>query len=862
MASFAKESGSTASNPSEWTSSTNSKPSANAQAPTIYRRRQRAAQACETCHTRKVRCDVSTLGLPCTNCAAFRIDCRIAQRNVMFSSATNAGLDSASRRADAIRPAEGTDTAHLQTAKEPPTGLYHMSEQGPMPSLTVEQAQDESIAANMLTDLLNKTQFMVPALEEPGQVTFLGESASVNWLIRDHNHPLHFPMAPGYVQVGAGTKRLDSLEMDILHQRSAFRLPPKDIRDELIAAFFQWVHPIVPAINKREFMEEYEDSSKSTSLFLLQTIMLAGSRVCKHPKVAGNIEAQRQLSRKFYERAKALFNVGYETDRVKMIQGLVLMSWYSQDPAAVNDNAWFWTSVAISVAEGAGMHRNIEGSNLSKSQKRTWKRIWWTLYTRDREVAVTLGRPCIINLDESDVETLTLDDLIGDEEEPANVENWQPRVQVRFFLEYVRLCDIITVILSQQYSLSRHRPRNVGLDLIQSEVALGEWLQDCQLPWLKSEHEPWSALLALHYHTAVCLLHRANLSSSGSGATDLTASDPTTARTLSIHVAYHSANAITYIVEVLQARSELLYCPSFVQYSLLSALTFHGRRVHKPDPMDFSDVGGHIKSCISVLQEIYKAAPANDIIRLWVQPAPNTQASAAVTADSVGRNGSGSRYKNRSHSFHAFSSKEQQRKPPQRVPPSGKQESVSVQRPSNTQKAFGRPSTAIADSSQPSRATLDQTTSVPGVPTGMLSVFGLAPVSPKIPAPAEQQHSMLQRIAQDGTAQHLNTAIPENPVEPQQRPLSQSGESYHYMSSAPEQGLFQHHVPRSPMTWDNQQIYEATGDGGNVLRPGGFEGHRSNTVGFMGTTYGLPGSFTDISMDDWFRYFGVHEEQS
>lgn len=53
------------------------------------------------------------------------------------------------------------------------------------------------------------------------------------------------------------------------------------------------------------------------------------------------------------------------------------------------------------------------------------------------------------------------------------------------------------------------------------------------------------------------------------------------------------------------------------------------------------------------------------------------------------------------------------------------------------------------------------------------------------------------------------------------------------------------------VTWENQQVYESTREGGNVLRPGGFEGHRSNTVGFLGTTSGAPGAFTGIAMEDW-----------
>jgi hypothetical protein len=45
----------------------------------LHVRRQRAANACTQCHLRKVRCDVSRFGLPCTNCRADSKVCTIKE---------------------------------------------------------------------------------------------------------------------------------------------------------------------------------------------------------------------------------------------------------------------------------------------------------------------------------------------------------------------------------------------------------------------------------------------------------------------------------------------------------------------------------------------------------------------------------------------------------------------------------------------------------------------------------------------------------------------------------------------------------------------------------------------------------------
>ncbi|KAI9053984.1 hypothetical protein LZ554_002928 [Drepanopeziza brunnea f. sp. 'monogermtubi'] len=40
-------------------------------------RRPRAGRACGSCHSRRIRCDAGSLGLPCTNCTANSVDCFI-----------------------------------------------------------------------------------------------------------------------------------------------------------------------------------------------------------------------------------------------------------------------------------------------------------------------------------------------------------------------------------------------------------------------------------------------------------------------------------------------------------------------------------------------------------------------------------------------------------------------------------------------------------------------------------------------------------------------------------------------------------------------------------------------------------------
>lgn len=115
-------------------------------------------------------------------------------------------------------------------------------------------------------------------------------------------------------------------------------------------------------------------------------------------------------------------------------------------------------------------------------------------------MAVALGRPVHINTDDSDVEMVSEEDFI--EDELGNHEKYPADpVHVQFFLQYVRLCEIMGLVLSQQYSVASRARRQNNMDLTHSDMALADWLQNCpkEVFWEKSRHHFWSALLHANY---------------------------------------------------------------------------------------------------------------------------------------------------------------------------------------------------------------------------------------------------------------------------------------------------------------------------------------------------------------------------
>ncbi|KAK4551454.1 Transcriptional activator of fatty acid utilization [Recurvomyces mirabilis] len=487
-------------------------------------RRQRASRACETCHSRRVRCDAASLGVPCTTCVAFSIECKIPapKRKIMDAKKEESNEDRRASGAEAepLLSVRSDSFSRQSEAAVPggsrypyPRSIGQNSTQG-MPDTEVSNEYvDQQRVNNRTWAQYMKPKFARASIKEAGRVAYLGESSILSLLVQFRHGTtdvVHYPLPENVRGARARANERDNVEIDILHQRGAFLLPPRALCDELVEAYFQWIAPVVPVINRTKFMRRYRNPKNPPSLLLLQAILLAGSRVCSNPRLMDAGGSTTPAAMTFYKRAKALFDANYEDNRVTIVQALILMGWYWEGPEAdVTKNVFYWSRVAVIVAQGSGMHRSAEHSKLSRADKRLWKRIWWTLFTRDRSVAVALGRPTGINIEDSDVEMASEEDFIDDDEPSGPTLNqnamrseYQPdTIHVQFFLNYVKLCEIMGLVLSQQYSVASKLQPNNAIDLTHCDMALAKWLQNCppEVSWDPHQHHFWSALLQANY---------------------------------------------------------------------------------------------------------------------------------------------------------------------------------------------------------------------------------------------------------------------------------------------------------------------------------------------------------------------------
>ncbi|KAL4787599.1 fungal-specific transcription factor domain-containing protein [Aspergillus varians] len=877
-------------------------------------RRQRASRACETCHARKVRCDAASLGVPCTNCVAFSIECRIPtpKRKKNQTKSKEAGdnddtddkSQSQEKREESLPipiPIPGKDAFGYQNNGMAVDGM-------PVTSLTETQAAQQA-AQNATYTQFMKPKFARAPIKEAGRVAYLGESSNLSLLVQDRHGTtdvVHYPLPPNIRGSRARITDLDNLELEILHQRGAFLLPPKPLCDELVDAYFKWVAPVVPIINRSRFMRQYRDPKNPPSLLLLQAILLAGSRVCANSQLTDANGSTTPAAMTFYKRAKALYDANYEDDRVTIVQALVLLGWYWEGPEDVTKNVFYWTRVAMVVAQGSGMHRSVESSQLTKPDKRLWKRIWWTLFTRDRSVAVALGRPIGINTDDADVGMLTEDDFVEDEMDgPA--EYPPDPVHVQFFLQYVKLCEIMGLVLSQQYSVASKARRMNAMDLTHSDMALADWLQNCpkEVCWQRQRHHFWAALLHANYYTTLCLLHRAHMPPASSVPSSYRVEEMAyPSRT----IAFQAAGMITSIVENLQTHNEIRYTPAFIVYSLFSALIMHVYQMRSSVPSVVATCQERINICMQALKDVSKVWLVAKMVHTLFESILGNKVMEERLQKAAGRRHQRVKHDPNQQTQHAPSRRIDP--PPKRkfddmdlgLPNGGPTPSVSYER-SRPQTPAATPSRELGQSTFPlpqgspttpkdglprignSRANTRPTTpfgnqfSLPATPPDL---FLITRTSPNL-SPSLWENFQPDQLFPDGTAIFPELTSPQNAAVdpqlqmpsqlqahhgldqrsmlPQQMPprtsLAGAQGSPELLSSMPPAiGLQGQHQPQQMYGMDPRQSWPMQGLDTTVSGSG--MDHASQDDNWSSSSRSGPTAPTTLNVEDWFQFFGIN----
>lgn len=217
---------------------------------------------------------------------------------------------------------------------------------------------------------------------------------------------------PGAAASATHTSHPDGIppeDISYLEAKQAFKAPPDETLDVLIAAFMERVFPLYPIINPQEFLLHHK--SRTLPWILLHSVCFLAATFCPLRVLhRAGYDDRKQARSQFYNKAKALFDIGYESSKIVTLQVAILLSFWGGSP----NNHWnfyTWLSTGVTVAETIGCHRSMAGLNIAPQDRSLLKRLWWTLVIRDAACASMHGRPFRINLEHCDVDELTVEDF-------------------------------------------------------------------------------------------------------------------------------------------------------------------------------------------------------------------------------------------------------------------------------------------------------------------------------------------------------------------------------------------------------------------------------------------------------------------
>ncbi|KAL3482649.1 hypothetical protein BJX62DRAFT_245694 [Aspergillus germanicus] len=335
-------------------------------------------------------------------------------------------------------------------------------------------------------------------------ITYLGESfplAIVLDGLKDGSRPKLHHAGPPFPGAQANNNNVPPVEpqhtahmqpedLEYLRAKGVFTLPEKPHLDVLISLFLEHVYPLFIAV-----------------AFAPQATVLTVLGFPSRP------EARLH----FYKKAKALFDMGYETNKITLLQAKFLLSFYGGGPNTYW-NFYSWLSTAVTIAEALGIHRSTTAvPNMRPQDKSLMRRLWWALVNRDSICDTLVGRPFRIDLQQADADPLTLEDFAHDAvvEGAEFLANPAAHRYAQYQIETAQLSLIMRDII-----ISRFYPGRQPVTAESLHAKLSRWREHLapSLAWdseAPDPSNPLSASLSVQYNHHLILIYLGHIRGGG-----------------------------------------------------------------------------------------------------------------------------------------------------------------------------------------------------------------------------------------------------------------------------------------------------------------------------------------------------------
>ncbi|EED16988.1 acetamidase regulatory protein, putative [Talaromyces stipitatus ATCC 10500] len=489
------------------------------------RSKRQQRKACDLCRYRKVRCDiVDRSGGPCSVCERSEIECRSTTQWAKPNRQAPQARRGRPRQVDGHSSACTETTMLLKSTQLDDRGddipdcdsskSLRRSERTPLilgvaasspihPSSLVNCAtvqelggERENFARSGLARFfkhgINAGAWGVFESLNSFRIAYV-DGVNIGNDLDGNDNVVHYPYPP--IRPKNGWKPgpdawSGMLAHDLATEVSSF--PSLEIRDALVDAYFQHVHPFHPIVSMPEFLAAYRSKDKPPPLLLFQAVLTAGAHACSHPLVASSRHA---VKRTLFRRASMLFHMRHETDRAYLMQAAILFTRHMGDGDTVTGGPWYWSGIAVRIGCGLGMHRY--SSTLPPLEASQYRRCWWSAFVCEVFSSIETGRPCAVRAEDIDQLPLSVEDMT----DTASASD--PGLYPNFIIRMVDLAHIGLDILALNEPVQR---RTVDVHGINARLC--QWALESGTFSSSIEEGSWDYQLQMHYNLMLLHLHR------------------------------------------------------------------------------------------------------------------------------------------------------------------------------------------------------------------------------------------------------------------------------------------------------------------------------------------------------------------
>lgn len=579
-------------------------------------KRSRAKHACKECNLRRVKCDVM-LKVPCTNCETNQADCVVlpSKRGRYPRKPRQSSIkDESSEGAEPSKTGIVQVPSGSQPASSSPVSVRRPGSPRDIVPLSAGPSSPRTPAVVMGTSV---------AASSGGSSLFFGESNFLTLVPSARSGPgpqptagkgrLSFPInavatpqpnnqsspSTGVIHLSQGTERY-------LRDEGALTFPSLETCLPVIQAYFKWFHPCFPVLDRPSISKRLVTMDISPLLF--QAMLFIGATYCDEGAiVAMGFRDRSEAKSLLYTRARLLFHADWEKDQITLIQGLFLMSFWRGESSDVRD-VRYWLGVVITLAETYGLHRSAKLTVRDPHKARLRRRIWWSVYVRERQSAASLGLPMRIRDEDCDIEPLTVADLHNDGDESMLTSLGSPTAEHLIYpVKMIELSRLLGKIIDIHFIPGRTPTAQESI--INLQVSLEEWKESLpsELRRISDEGNPsvWTCLLHLAYNHLRILIYRNGFLRHDENDT---------------RAALGAASQVSRIAEDMLERKTLQHGQMHLITSLFAALCIHAINLKTADGVGRRLAEHRAQICLLGLKEVQKFWRINNtVLDLFLQ---------------------------------------------------------------------------------------------------------------------------------------------------------------------------------------------------------------------------------------------------